>query len=637
MYKINNDLQKINTCHLKNRKYFFITQKYTTIGDKLYCKQMSGLYILILVSIFGIIGIVDISRVIAGKPRVVIIGGGISGLTTAHELSSTSQFDITLIEKNNDVGGLARSSEEYQKECPSEYSWRVFGEYYFNAFDILKRIPLSGNPTMTTFDNLVTFTPSSEVPETNCKAVNNFHMDVTKTTFYDKYIVINELLKTFMVSLERSRMYFGNLSWYEELHKNGLSQQGYDQYVRPLGPYLGYENEKVSIHDVSIPVQVMIKCLLGNNCEQYRITAMPINLAWFNHWREYLSNTNNVKILTGTEAIGLNYNKEDNKIQSVKLNNGNTINADYVVSAMSVESAASLISGNYELTNADGALLSLEPLAKYGRQLQLSAQIYFDKQVYLSKRVDYMYLKKSPWAIMILPEGSAWSRFSVPDFCPHGIRDIWSLGLCETHKPGRYTNKSFVDCSKEEIQYELWSEIINTPGLPESLCSEDGGNLRDVKIIDFKIWKGFYHWEDEHGNHTDVVEPKWANNKYTQQYRPGTLTKISNLFLAGAYSNTSISTHGMEGAVESGKKAAKHVLETANISSNIFLHIHERPFLFPLFPLRVIDNLLFTNGYSPLYVLTFNNAIVFIVLYLLLLTGLVSFVLFKIAKLVKSY
>lgn len=45
------------------------------------------------------------------KPSVVIIGGGLAGLTAAHYLNKSSKFEITLLEKNDRLGGRILSFE----------------------------------------------------------------------------------------------------------------------------------------------------------------------------------------------------------------------------------------------------------------------------------------------------------------------------------------------------------------------------------------------------------------------------------------------------------------------------------------------------------------------------------------------
>jgi uncharacterized protein with NAD-binding domain and iron-sulfur cluster len=75
--------------------------------------------------------------------QYLIIGGGIAGLTAAFELVEQG-YDVTIIERNDIVGGLARTyQDETKKICPYEYSWRAYGNWYQNVYDIMKRIPFN--------------------------------------------------------------------------------------------------------------------------------------------------------------------------------------------------------------------------------------------------------------------------------------------------------------------------------------------------------------------------------------------------------------------------------------------------------------------------------------------------------------
>jgi len=66
---------------------------------------------------------------------VIIFGGGIAGLTLAHELIKTNQT-ILIIEKDDNFGGMARSRIE-QNSIPSEHSWRGYAPFYKNTFQIM--------------------------------------------------------------------------------------------------------------------------------------------------------------------------------------------------------------------------------------------------------------------------------------------------------------------------------------------------------------------------------------------------------------------------------------------------------------------------------------------------------------------
>ena len=82
--------------------------------------------------------------------KILVFGGGISGLTIAHELIEKG-FEVTVIERNPILGGMAKSRRE-ESGLPSEHSWRGYGPFYHNVFDILKRIPFKNK---TTYDTLV--------------------------------------------------------------------------------------------------------------------------------------------------------------------------------------------------------------------------------------------------------------------------------------------------------------------------------------------------------------------------------------------------------------------------------------------------------------------------------------------------
>ena len=69
---------------------------------------------------------------------IVIIGAGLAGLTTALELVNNG-FNVIIYEKDNIAGGMAKSKRI--NGIPTEHSWRGYMSFYYNTFDILKKIP----------------------------------------------------------------------------------------------------------------------------------------------------------------------------------------------------------------------------------------------------------------------------------------------------------------------------------------------------------------------------------------------------------------------------------------------------------------------------------------------------------------
>jgi uncharacterized protein with NAD-binding domain and iron-sulfur cluster len=103
------------------------------------------------------------------KKRVVIVGGGVAGLSAAHELIERD-FEVTVYERNHVLGGKARSiavpePHELRKErrdagkkdnkpLPGEHGFRFFPGWYWHLPDTMKRIPYP-KTGQSVFENLV--------------------------------------------------------------------------------------------------------------------------------------------------------------------------------------------------------------------------------------------------------------------------------------------------------------------------------------------------------------------------------------------------------------------------------------------------------------------------------------------------
>uniref|UniRef100_UPI0025BA3D1F FAD-dependent oxidoreductase n=1 Tax=Halovivax sp. TaxID=1935978 RepID=UPI0025BA3D1F len=84
---------------------------------------------------------------------VVVIGGGIGGLSAAHELAERG-VDVTVVEANDRFGGKARSMPiaDEADSLHGEHGFRFFPAFYRHVVDTMARIPDGGG---TVADNLV--------------------------------------------------------------------------------------------------------------------------------------------------------------------------------------------------------------------------------------------------------------------------------------------------------------------------------------------------------------------------------------------------------------------------------------------------------------------------------------------------
>ncbi|MEF8856480.1 MAG: FAD-dependent oxidoreductase [Haloplanus sp.] len=76
-------------------------------------------------------------------PRVAVLGGGVGGLSAAHELAERD-FEVTVYEARSRPGGKARSfsiSTPDGGTVPAEHGFRFFPGFYRNLRETMERIP----------------------------------------------------------------------------------------------------------------------------------------------------------------------------------------------------------------------------------------------------------------------------------------------------------------------------------------------------------------------------------------------------------------------------------------------------------------------------------------------------------------
>ncbi|HEY4325352.1 MAG TPA: FAD-dependent oxidoreductase [Mucilaginibacter sp.] len=95
------------------------------------------------------------------KKKVIILGGGVAGMSAAHELIERG-FEVDVFEqKVRTPGGKARSvavpdpdAGDHYNPLPGEHGFRFFPGFYRHVIDTMQRIPFPGNKNGV-FDNLV--------------------------------------------------------------------------------------------------------------------------------------------------------------------------------------------------------------------------------------------------------------------------------------------------------------------------------------------------------------------------------------------------------------------------------------------------------------------------------------------------
>lgn len=118
--------------------------------------------------------------------KIAIVGGGMSGLAAAFELSEDANLDITVIEASVACGGKMKGYFNQQSNTFEEHSIRALSSTYFALFDIFSRAEM-----------LHTLSPVDSYLFYESKTGRRVAIDRTDSITFD---ALKELISTFDLS-----------------------------------------------------------------------------------------------------------------------------------------------------------------------------------------------------------------------------------------------------------------------------------------------------------------------------------------------------------------------------------------------------------------------------------------------------
>ena len=530
------------------------------------------------------------------EPDIIIFGGGLSGLTLAHELVK-KQFKILIIEKDEELGGMARSNS-HKNLFPSEHSWRGYGPFYKNTFQLMKEIPFYDS---NVFNNLAIpiefYLLHDEIQDYNASLS-------VKDRFILYYLGI-----TYLFSDERKRYYFSYDI--EPVLKKYLSNAGYNFIINyVVGPGYGMNKNELSMgHLFHFPVISRINKsdhthTHGNENEpqsgkgkhegkhnghythhstdDWHVMNGPTSDVWINPWVKYLKD-NGVAILINTELVRINH--EENHISSVeiKLKQYGTVQRlhakEYILSMNPFNTVDVLKNSKMPNLHNDFKLLTYNTKSK-----QISFRIGINKEIKYPIRNIAFVMNDSEFNITWYPQEKHWKN-------KPPIESLWSGTIIDFERKGTLFNKNAEHLENEKLKAEIIYQILRSKSFQSLIYNNNGFyiNKKDIEYIE--IW---YEWSFINGNQ-EQTNKKWVNNIHNEKFRPSQKTEYDNLFLSGAHTKTTINIWSMEGAIESGKITANHILDKYHIS-NVEYYKHDFPLYIKL--IQHIDNF-FYKLYLP--------------------------------------
>ncbi|SPF56550.1 Amine oxidase [Candidatus Sulfopaludibacter sp. SbA4] len=529
---------------------------------------------------------------------VAILGGGVAGLSAAHELIERG-FHVDVYERKAVMGGKARSipvagsGTGGRRDLPGEHGFRFFPGFYKHVIDTMRRIPdaAGGNA----FDNLTVATRillgRSGKAEITWVARSLENLEDLRVFLGELFtplgvppaeiaFFVSRLLVLATSCPERRLAEYENLKWWDFISAQQMSSL-YQTYLgqgltRSLVAMRAQEGSTRTVgyillqllYDLICPDQVFDRLLNG-----------PTNDVWLSPWVDYLERQG-VVFHAAVQVTG--FELESGRVRSVQaIENGNPVEiaADYYIAAMPVEVMSALLTPTLK-----AAAPSLANLDRLQTRWMNGIQFYLRRDVPLVHG-HTIYLD-SPWALTSVSQRQFWTGVDLSAFGDGQVAGILSVDISEWEAPGVLYARPAMECTAKEIQEEVWAQ------LKQHLNVDGGMQLDDADLL---TW--FLDPDVQFPNPTMAtnLEPLLINTAGSLQYRPEAQVEIPNLFLASDYVRTYTDLATMEGANEAARRAVNCLLLAAGSTAQPaqIWPLTEPEFLKPL---QEIDRIRFGLG-----------------------------------------
>jgi uncharacterized protein with NAD-binding domain and iron-sulfur cluster len=506
--------------------------------------------------------------------RVVIIGGGVAGMSAAHELGERG-FDVEVFEMKPIPGGKARSmlaprtGSDGRKDLPGEHGFRFFPGFYRHLPDTLRRIPCGdGCPKgHTVEDHLVAATQMQFARRNTEPAQFRFDSPFPSLTSpftalrflfdYRRKLRIPEAPFGFFVlklleMMLRSDQWYGKYEEMSWMDFSGAATRYKDN--RPYNRYLARaitrtmvaaRADEISARTAGCVAVKLIESLSRAAGTMDRVLDGPTNDAWIKPWLAYLR-SKNVKYHLGQPVHRINC--RGNRIIGVTLDNANgpRVKGDYYIAALPVEKMRSPLV-TQALRDADPMFSTLHQL----RTRWMNGVMLYLREDVPQIRGHSIYLD-SPWALTSISQRQFWKQ-GLADLGDGRVRGILSVDVSDW-KNGESDGRVAWKCTPEELAQEVVSQL-------RAHLDDDPPQ----QLHESNLWGAFIDPDITQPNPSETVnaEPLLINTPGSWQYRPTARTQIENLFLAADYVRTDTDLATMEGANEAARRAVNGILERA--------------------------------------------------------------------------
>jgi uncharacterized protein with NAD-binding domain and iron-sulfur cluster len=553
------------------------------------------------------------------RSRVVILGGGVAGISAAHELIERG-FEVEVFERKTIAGGKARSvaagapgvdapplrsarSRQEARPLPAEHGFRFFPGFYKHVVDTMRRIPyragsVADNLTKTTQIEIASSDrPAYALPAEFPMSTGELSTDIaallavlsgrTGVTPEDTAFFATKVWQLLSSCEERRFVEYERVNWWDFIDAEARSA-AYQTYfghgiTRSLVAAKARRASTKTIGDIFI--QILLNIALPGTPADSLLNG-PTNAVWIDPWLSYLRERG-VVYHTDCDVRALHCHR--GAIRSASIAHGSSlreVDADYFIAALPVERMAPLIT--LELLKLDPSLIQLNELTSYVEWMN-GIQYYLTEDLAIAH--GHVIYVDSPWALTSVSQLQFWSDFDIARCGDGAVRGILSVDISDWDVAG-LNGKEARHCSRREIALETWEQLKKSLNVSGEMLSDR--HLHSW-FLDLDI--------DDTDADADPSTPRWDSNAEpllvnyvdTWRLRPEACTRIPNLFLASDYVRTYTDLATMEAANEAARRAVNGILRASHSHAEAcaLWNLHEPELLLPL---RAYDRRRFRAG-----------------------------------------
>ncbi len=410
-------------------------------------------------------------------PKVVIMGGGVAGMSAAHELLDRG-FDVEVYEFRPVAGGKARSipspntGTEGRKDLPGEHGFRFFPGFYKHIINTMQRIPVNdpaGNYKCVA-DHLVIaqvlmmtryvgqpLTVTARFPESLADIERNLHMmfDNKLDISDDDYAFFAERIWQLMTTCwDRRREEYDKISWWQYIDAaNPARSDDYRKYfaIGLTRTLVAAKADEVSIKTGGdILVQLMLNMATPGFYSD-RLLDGPTSEVWIQPWLEYLTTPQPNRPNTATfffEHKLKEFVCDSSRVTSVIATKSDGtdprhIKGDYFIAAVPIEVMVEHLQDTRAtkvMDPADRIILDLDPsltsilsLNKHVRWMN-GIQFFLKKDVPVNPgHVTYI---DTPWALTSISQKQFWKNIDLSHYGNGEVEGILSVDVSDWTTPG---------------------------------------------------------------------------------------------------------------------------------------------------------------------------------------------------------